>query len=205
MAFLAPRFGGVLVGAALLLLVFALASLAAPHSHVVPVVSRKKILPSCLILLCPLAFLFAVPVGPAGSYAFEARSGAETLAKPYAGAGAANTSDDKTSTHQSLLGICMGYPDNVGRQVVTEGMVDRIKDLPAGSIVLFRFAITCCAADAQPVGVLVTGEGLDSLAKDTWVRISGKLATTRVKGDDVPTIQAATVERIRPPSDPYLY
>jgi uncharacterized repeat protein (TIGR03943 family) len=203
LVFLAPKFGGLLVGASLLLLVFAIASLAGTRAASSG--SRDNHVPSCLILLCPLAFLLMVPVGPAGSYAFEARSGTQTLAKPYAGATAANAPGGKADPHQSLLDICMGYPGNVGQQVVTEGMVDRIADIPSGSIVLFRFAITCCAADAQPVGVLVTGKGLEGLTKDTWIRVSGKLTKTRIKDQDVPTIEVQTIERIKPPADPYLY
>lgn len=198
--FLAPKLGGLMLGASLALLIFAVASLAGGRESSSPPRGR---LPSCLILLCPLVFLVMVPVGPAGSYAFEARSGEQTMARAYSGGNAAR-GRGVGDLHQTVVDINMNFPDNVGQQVVTEGMVTRMDDQPSGSIVVFRFAIVCCAADAQPVGVLVKGDGLEDLAKDAWIRVTGQLTKTKLNDDDIPTIQAEKIEHIQPPAGPYL-
>ncbi|MEN9280134.1 MAG: TIGR03943 family protein, partial [Gloeomargarita sp. DG_1_4_bins_134] len=70
-----------------------------------------------------------------------------------------------------------------------------------------RFVVTCCAADAYPVGMpvdLPSGDAKQYPA-DTWLEIRGKMGTGQVKGQRRLVLQAEQVTPIQPPANPYLY
>lgn len=90
----------------------------------------------------------------------------------------------------------------VGKPVELSGFV-----VPGaeGSFTLTRFVISCCAVDAQPVGLGVVVDGPVPDA-DQWVRVTGKLAANPDQSADARiVIRAATVRDIDQPTDPYEY
>ncbi|WP_420369658.1 TIGR03943 family putative permease subunit [Curtobacterium sp. L1-20] len=90
----------------------------------------------------------------------------------------------------------------VGKDVRLSGFVVPGAD---GSFTLTRFVISCCAVDAQPVGLVVRTDGAVPDA-DQWVTVRGKLAANPDQSASARiVIRAASVERIDQPSDPYEY
>lgn len=90
----------------------------------------------------------------------------------------------------------------VGKPVELSGFVVPSSD---GSFTLTRFVISCCAVDAQPVGLGVVVDGPVPDA-DQWVRVTGKLAANPDQSADARiVIRAATVRDIDQPTDPYEY
>ncbi len=90
----------------------------------------------------------------------------------------------------------------VGKPVRLTGFVVPGAD---GTFTLTRFVISCCAVDAQPVGLGVVTDGTVPDA-DQWVRVEGKLAANPDPSADARiVIRAASVTRIAQPSDPYEY
>ncbi|MCS5485845.1 TIGR03943 family protein [Curtobacterium flaccumfaciens pv. beticola] len=90
----------------------------------------------------------------------------------------------------------------VGKPVRLTGFVVPGAD---GTFNLTRFVISCCAVDAQPVGLGVVTDGTVPDA-DEWVRVEGKLAANPDPSADARiVIRAASVTRIAQPSDPYEY
>ncbi|GAA3332919.1 TIGR03943 family protein [Curtobacterium albidum] len=90
----------------------------------------------------------------------------------------------------------------VGKPVRLTGFVVPGAD---GTFTLTRFVISCCAVDAQPVGLGVVTDGTVPDA-DEWVRVEGKLAANPDPSADARiVIRAASVTRIAQPSDPYEY
>jgi uncharacterized repeat protein (TIGR03943 family) len=69
-----------------------------------------------------------------------------------------------------------------------------------GGFELARYQIACCAADATPVVVRVTGVFGDVPALDRWVTVTGVF---QPGGDPVPRLAATTVLAIAPPNDPF--
>jgi putative membrane protein len=66
---------------------------------------------------------------------------------------------------------------------------------------LSRFYITCCVADAVPIGVRVSaGPRGAKLEKDDWIDVTGALA----RGHREWIVRALRIEHVKPPSDPYL-
>jgi len=66
---------------------------------------------------------------------------------------------------------------------------------------LSRFYITCCVADAVPIGVRVSaGRRGAKLDKDDWIDVTGVLA----RGHREWIVKALRIEHVNAPSDPYL-
>lgn len=90
----------------------------------------------------------------------------------------------------------------VGKEVRLTGFVVPGED---GAFTLTRFVISCCAVDAQPVGIGVVTEG-SVPDEDQWVTVTGALAANPDQSSDARlVIKAADVERIDQPTDPYEY
>jgi uncharacterized repeat protein (TIGR03943 family) len=101
--------------------------------------------------------------------------------------------DDPSSS--SSLGI------SAGEQVDLTGFVMKAGGGPRAPFTLGRFYITCCVADAIPIGVTVEptiAEG--GFAKNTWLQVDGALDK---KGDSY-VVDAERIEKIPQPSSPYL-
>jgi uncharacterized repeat protein (TIGR03943 family) len=72
-------------------------------------------------------------------------------------------------------------------------------------VFLARLVIGCCAADARPVKVRLTGLDLRSLPDDQWVEVVGRVVPGSANEESrfVPTLTATEVLPIAPPEDPY--
>jgi putative membrane protein len=72
---------------------------------------------------------------------------------------------------------------------------------------LSRFAITCCAVDAQPIGVPVyLPDWRSRFATDDWVQVTGEFESSRSALSAAPiALTPAEVTRVDQPSEPYLY
>ncbi|NEQ25020.1 MAG: TIGR03943 family protein [Microcoleus sp. SIO2G3] len=101
------------------------------------------------------------------------------------------------------------YPEPdayAGQKVDVKGFVIHPPNLPADYLVISRFVITCCAADAYPVGLPVKIEGDRSrYAPDSWQQIRGSMMTETLNNQRQLVIQASAIESIPEPSNPYAY
>jgi putative membrane protein len=69
------------------------------------------------------------------------------------------------------------------------------------SFTLSRFYITCCVADAVPIGVRVSaGSRGAKIDRDDWIDVTGVLSRGRREW----IVKALQIEHVKPPSDPYL-
>jgi uncharacterized repeat protein (TIGR03943 family) len=70
-----------------------------------------------------------------------------------------------------------------------------------------RLVITCCAADATPMKVALTGHQAARLPDDQWVQVDGTLragSATEANGY-TPTIAVSSLTTVDAPADPYEY
>ncbi|MGW4165785.1 TIGR03943 family putative permease subunit [Streptomyces chartreusis] len=76
-----------------------------------------------------------------------------------------------------------------------------------GTPYLVRMALNCCAADAQPVKVALTGQVPPVLQPDTWLRVTGTYTPRRTKdpvnGGPIPFIEVTEAKPVAEPTDPY--
>lgn len=68
-----------------------------------------------------------------------------------------------------------------------------------------RMFITCCAADAKPVGVTVQYPSKLSIPEMGWVKIIGKPTFPMEGGRRTAVLEATTVEPCTAPSEPFVY
>jgi putative membrane protein len=85
------------------------------------------------------------------------------------------------------------------------GFVYHDDRLTGHNMMVGRFTITCCVADAFAVGLVVDSPDSTSFDNDTWVKVVGTLDETTVDGVKVPLIHATSVTAIDAPAQPYLY
>lgn len=103
------------------------------------------------------------------------------------------------------------YPEPdayTGQKVKVDGFVVYPKDapLPEQYLLISRFVITCCAADAYPVGLPVKlTESTQNYPADSWLQIEGKMITENLNGKRTLTIAANSIKQIPQPKNPYKY
>lgn len=68
-----------------------------------------------------------------------------------------------------------------------------------------RLMMVCCAADMVPVGFLCRYDKASELTADTWVKVTGTIGITQYEGENIPYIQAETVEETEIPANKYVY
>jgi uncharacterized repeat protein (TIGR03943 family) len=78
---------------------------------------------------------------------------------------------------------------------------------PTGTPYLARMILTCCAADARPIKIALTGSVPGGLKQDTWLVIIGtyidKSDKDAVNGERIPYLNVSEVHEIPAPSEPY--
>lgn len=101
------------------------------------------------------------------------------------------------------------YPEPdayMNQPVKVQGFAVHPPDLPLDYLMISRFVITCCAADAYPVGLPVKiKENRAIYSADNWFEVEGKMITTTLKGKRQLTIEASSLKQIPKPENPYFY
>jgi putative membrane protein len=92
-----------------------------------------------------------------------------------------------------------------GQTADLTGFVHRRANLPPDTWLLSRFVVTCCVADAMPVGLMVRAPGFTPPEDDQWVQVTGQLAVEINDGQRVPVLLADSLTEIPMPQLPYLY
>ena len=87
------------------------------------------------------------------------------------------------------------------------GFITKDTDDPQNVFYVSRFVITCCAVDAQPVGVPVyLPNWRDRFAADQWVKVSGSFETNpSTKSQQSIALVPTVTTKVDQPSEPYLY
>ncbi|MGW2489336.1 TIGR03943 family putative permease subunit [Streptomyces sp. NPDC001606] len=165
------------------------------HSHPEPRLSWLLLLPLlALILIAPPAL---------GSY--SALRAGTALQKPY-GYGPLPGGDPvplSVVDYASRAAYDHGRSLH-GRPVRVTGFLalDR-----SGAPYLVRMALNCCAADAQPVKIALTGDLPPVLRPDAWLEVTGtytpRLARDPVNNGPVPYLKVTGTRPVPVPHDPY--
>ena len=68
-----------------------------------------------------------------------------------------------------------------------------------------RFTVSCCVADAAPIGLIVQWPETAVLAPDTWVEVTGTFQASEFNDQQMAILVADQVTITEPPAQPYLY
>jgi len=192
---------------------------------------RKNNLYKYLIFLVPLFLFFMVPpkVTDAGSISFGKTKASIGIDEPQYG-GNTNIADKYDSTlnlfnygsrglelkNDSIImeennfvkwiqEMQINIDKYTGKRIETIGFVYKDKELGENQFVVARLMMACCAADAQPVGLLSNYSKTDSLKKDEWIKVYGKVEKGNYKGQIMPVINVEKIERVEKAKFEYIY
>jgi uncharacterized repeat protein (TIGR03943 family) len=156
------------------------------------------------LLVVPMAVLLLIAPSALGSYS-AARSGTAL--------GAAQSSDFPPLPSGDPVRVSvLDYASRAvfdkgqsltGRQITLSGF---LLAAPSGWY-LTRMVITCCAADAQPIKVGLTGSVPAGLTANEWLEVTGRYSTKvdhdGVNGESIPYVDVATAQPIAAPKQQY--
>ncbi|MCC5898042.1 MAG: TIGR03943 family protein [Phormidium sp. BM_Day4_Bin.17] len=131
-----------------------------------------------------------------------------TRIEPESFRGANNPEDRSIVDWTRTLSV---YPEPdayAGQPVDVKGFVVHPPNLDDNLMIVARFMITCCAADAYPVGLpveLPAGTSRNEFEPDSWLRIRGEMKSDRIEDRRQVVILAETLEPVPEPADPYGY
>ena len=95
-----------------------------------------------------------------------------------------------------------------GQKVKVQGFVIHPPNIAEQYMWIGRFIITCCAADAYPIGLpvkLLIGQSRAAFAPDSWLEIEGETIVEELQGKRKLIIQASSLKPIPEPKNPYDY
>jgi putative membrane protein len=91
-----------------------------------------------------------------------------------------------------------------GKPVRLEGFIFHDPALPAGTVAVGRYLVTCCTADGRALSLVVRADTASTMRDDQWVRVEGTLQTWQHDGTATPIIEG-NLTPIAPLKVPYLY
>ena len=208
-AFLRPEFGVLLGAAVVVLLGFLAVDMGRPPTPPKPIFGETI---RVLILALPLAYLSIGRGVALDSGAFAKRWTGTTAGGNAIAVGepqAAPAAPETAAREADLVGLCWDSDAYEGQTVAVEGMLHREPDVAAryggNGWLLYRFVISCCAADAQPAAVMLTGEMATNWTDDAWVRATGRFTLRPDQPRPVPILELGALDPVQKPRNPYLY
>jgi putative membrane protein len=154
------------------------------------------------LMMFPVVVILALPPAALTSYAVGRRSG-------FVGAGISTSTGDIATGSISLIDVAAAQTtpagldaleQRAGEVVAFDGFVMRYADTPAEEIMLTRYIVTCCVADATIAQVRVVNVPAGTFQQDQWVRVTGRIYPL---GREV-IVDASDVVGIPRPGKPYL-
>jgi putative membrane protein len=95
--------------------------------------------------------------------------------------------------------------DYKGKPVSLSGIVlHNSAAVPPGYIMVIRYQVTCCIADARPVGLVVKDTSHGALLDNQWVRVTGIMGETGYQGQKIAVVIPKTLAPTKA-GDPYMY
>lgn len=204
--YLGPRtywvvpFGAVMLGVAAVMHVLTLRT---PRRSARP--SALEVL-GAAVLVVPLLAVATVPSADLGALAASRKTTGGTLIAEGL-AGGAEPIENPGFKEIAYAEESQEYADAIGltegMEVNLTGFVDDSDEAPEGTLILTRFYVSCCAADAIPFSVAVDPNGQSSAEAepDSWMEAEGALER---RGDRF-VLVATSLEAVSEPKSPYLY
>lgn len=92
-----------------------------------------------------------------------------------------------------------------GKKVDVVGFVFHPKGTPQDVFYVSRFRLTCCAVDAQPIGLPALWPGWqEEFKEDSWVHVTGSFTETDEDISEPAIIAPKSIEPTQQPENPYV-
>ncbi len=118
------------------------------------------------------------------------------------------TSENFINIYEDIYGNPQNY---LGKLINMKGFIYKQKGLNKDEFILSRIVVSCCAADAQLVGILCGNSEEKTLTEGTWVNIEGILSQREYKDAKsgeisvIPMIKVSKVEKLDAQNNEYIY
>jgi putative membrane protein len=163
-----------------------------------------------LLVMLPVILGLLVPARPLGAAAMSNR---DVSARSLTSVAVPENGDvlTKPKMDKNVLDWLIEFrtsPDPAafsGEEARVIGFVYRDDRFAADEFMVSRFVISCCAADAAPIGLLVRSPDGSQFGDDTWVQVTGTFESGQLDGETMPVLLADTIEPAEIPEQPYLY
>jgi uncharacterized repeat protein (TIGR03943 family) len=125
----------------------------------------------------PVVLLLAMPPATLGTYAAGRRAS-------FSGAGGLITPDDFGHGPLTMVHVASAQTSEedlaklrgrAGEEVTLQGFVVRQPDTPPDELLLTRFIVTCCVADATTAQVRVVNVPPGAFADGDWLKVTGRI------------------------------
>jgi uncharacterized repeat protein (TIGR03943 family) len=170
-------------------------------------VSRAEPLPPAMswtlgVIALPVVLIMVLPPATLSGYALGRRSG-------FIGSGVSVSSSEIASGTMSFIDVAAAQSSKpgmaalrarAGEEIALEGFIWRQEGATADEVLLTRYVVTCCVADATSAQVRVVNVPPGRFAPDDWVRVIGRIYPL---GNEI-LVDASTIEAIPQPDRPYL-
>lgn len=165
-----------------------------------------------LVLAIPL--LLAAVLPPRSLAAFSARQRGVQIAGLTTMTGATTLKrvslsvDTRSFSLQDWAGALAADPnpkDYAGKAVIITGMVlHDPASMPPGYIMVMRYQVTCCIADARAEGMVVRDTSHGALKDGQWVHVQGTMGSASDDGQKMPVVEPARMTQVKA-GNPYMY
>jgi uncharacterized repeat protein (TIGR03943 family) len=224
-AFLRPEFGVLLTLAHFIAMAFMLTATVRSKK---PELDISAVLRS-LVLLVPVLYSLIMPETMLGNQAFKKRftgnsSGSigQQQDESLKSSQGAENRPDRLSPNQTndtvqpdgpmeltILQLMLNPNLFNGQRVIITGMIMRDAELKPhfGGLdtAVYRFMVSCCAADALPLAIALDAEPSVAFSNDQWVRVEGIFKLQQNDGKQYPVVSKPQIWLVEAPSMPYLF
>jgi uncharacterized repeat protein (TIGR03943 family) len=116
--------------------------------------------------------------------------------------------DTRSFAMQDWVGALSADPnpaDYLKKPVVVTGLV--VHDpasTPKGYFMVIRYLVTCCIADARPVGLIVKDTSNGAIKDNQWVTVSGTMGEAEDAGQKIAVVLPRSLKTVKA-GNPYIY
>ncbi|MFH2057979.1 MAG: TIGR03943 family protein [Pseudomonadota bacterium] len=198
--FLKPQFGILIYFSLFICSIFAVSFLFSETKHHIQDSMIKG-----MITLLPIAFIFAAGDNTLGSYALSKRTMAAPQKTTQMSAPEAIKKKTSETLDMSISRLTQEWDTVKGSKVSIEGLfyepVGKNKDMA----IVFRYLITCCAADGRPMGLVIKKDNIQQIKNNDWVRVTGVVHEKKMDGSSVIFMELEHIEKTDMPSKSAAY
>ncbi len=161
-----------------------------------------------LIILIPVVFILLSGNQTLNSYALSKR----TLMSPNLNSSESNPVSEEPGilnaeipVEVSLSQLLQNWASYNGKRISIQGLLHQsLKDNDDYALV-FKYLISCCAADAIPVGIFIDKKRTNGFSDDDWVKVTGVVNLDKMDGHDIIVMSLDTIDKIKKPSKNAAY
>ncbi|UCZ54210.1 TIGR03943 family protein [Bacillus shivajii] len=103
----------------------------------------------------------------------------------------------------SYVNSILTYPDLFyGKEIELEGFISVDKSASEDHLLIARFLVTHCVADAHVMGLLLSVEDERLQNENDWIRMKGVLD---INEQSTPIVEVREWEKVEQPKNPYIY